>query len=242
VKCLLVLAALARLAHADPDDGRRWKHVAVIAALGAGYTALDLEERSLTPAACRWCTPTSFDVSVRDALRWNTPNRAATISTVTAFTLVPAVTGGLLVWCDRDIRERFDELVPIAESGLAALTLAQIVKPIVARQRPFSHFGGPSDNDSFYSGHATAAFAMAIAAGEVARARGKNTAAIYASGLALAATAAYLRIAADQHYVTDVAVGAVTGALVGYAWPHVADRYLYAPVPTPSGIAVVGSF
>jgi membrane-associated phospholipid phosphatase len=42
-----------------------------------------------------------------------------------------------------------------------------------------------------------------------------GTWAVAGVGFALATGVAYLRIAADQHYLTDVVAGAVIGGLVG---------------------------
>ena len=108
----------------------------------------------------------------------------------------------------------------------------QVVKFIVGRERPFVHAlpeadkpntAHPSDNNvSFYSGHATMAFAMAVSGGTVASMRALPAGArgSGARGLALAAATAYLRIAADRHYASDVTTGAVVGSLTGFAVPY----------------------
>jgi len=71
-----------------------------------------------------------------------------------------------------------------------------------------------SDNLSFFSGHATLAFALAVSAGTIASMRHHKLAALmWATGLVLASTGAYLRIAADRHYATDVIMGMVVGTV-----------------------------
>src|SRR6059058_3168029 len=72
------------------------------------------------------------------------------------------------------------------------------------------------DNLSFFSGHATLAFALATSAGTVASMRHHRLAPVmWAVGLLLATTGGYLRIAADRHYATDVLTGALVGSAVG---------------------------
>jgi membrane-associated phospholipid phosphatase len=108
--------------------------------------------------------------------------------------------------------------------------LNQGVKFAVGRERPFAHVlsedeklltDHPEDNNlSFYSGHASSAFALAVAAGTVAELRGyPNRGWVWAVGLPLAATTALLRMAADKHYLSDVAVGALVGSAFGVAVP-----------------------
>ena len=103
---------------------------------------------------------------------------------------------------------------------------------------------------SFYSGHATLAFAMAVSGGTVASMRGYRLAPwIWGAGLSLAAATAYLRIAADRHYASDVTVGAVIGSLTGFAVPYLFHnpkrRFMAAPAPLDHGgvaLAVRGTF
>ena len=108
--------------------------------------------------------------------------------------------------------------------------LGQLVKFSVGRQRPYAHAGaanpdggqGPYDaNLSFYSAHTNFTFAVAAAAGTVAAMRGYRWApAVYVVGGLVGAATGYLRIAADQHYFTDVLTGAVVGSAVGVGVPY----------------------
>ena len=72
---------------------------------------------------------------------------------------------------------------------------------------------------------------------------------IWAAGLAVAAVTAYLRIAADRHYASDVTVGAAIGSLTGFAVPYLFHnpkrRFVVAPAPLDHGgaaLAVRGMF
>ncbi len=64
---------------------------------------------------------------------------------------------------------------------------------------------------------------------------------IWAVGLAGAATVGYLRIAADQHYLTDVLVGAAAGSAIGFAVPYGFHRGAgaLAVTPVPGGGAML---
>jgi membrane-associated phospholipid phosphatase len=147
----------------------------------------------------------------------------------------------------------------ISEATSIAMAMNQTVKFIVGRERPFvhalpeadkPHTAHPSDNNvSFYSGHATLAFAMAVSGGTVASMRRYRLAPwIWGGGLALAAATAYLRIAADRHYASDVATGAVVGSLTGFGVPYLFHNprgLIVAPAPVDGGgaaLALRGTF
>ena len=104
--------------------------------------------------------------------------------------------------------------------GLAALS-ANILKHTIGRPRPkFMHAGnlefspaGGSGWDSFPSGHAAAAFAVAtVLATKFPRARWP----ILAVAVAIAAS----RIVRGSHYLTDVAGGAALGCVMGVIAAH----------------------
>jgi membrane-associated phospholipid phosphatase len=56
-------------------------------------------------------------------------------------------------------------------------------------------------------------------------------------GGAIAATTGYLRIAADKHWLTDVVVGALVGAGIGFALPFVFHSAVADP---PAGVTSSG--
>ena len=131
----------------------------------------------------------------------------------------------------------------ISEATAIAMAMNQVVKFIVGRERPFVHAlpeadkpntAHPSDNNvSFYSGHATLAFAMAVSGGTVASMRGYRLAPwIWGAGLALAAATrvsahrrrSSLRQRRDRRRVV--------GSLTGFAVPclfHGPRRVMVAP-------------
>jgi membrane-associated phospholipid phosphatase len=125
-----------------------------------------------------------------------------------------------------------DQLI-IGETTVVAAVINQVAKFALARERPFVHYlprapnalreltSSPSDDNlSFFSGHTTVAFAIATSSATVASMRGYRLAPVlWGTGLTLAASVGYLRIAADKHYLSDVLTGALVGSIVGVAVP-----------------------
>lgn len=242
---------------AEPTDRTRAYHAALTAAMGAAYLTLNYGINSdLAPTACRWCDPDAFDHAVRDGLVWHDTSAANSLSAATGFVAAPLAAVGLVAIAGghRGWRRHYDDVVPVVESALVASLVDYGVKIAVARQRPYAHFATPGtlapsddDNASFFSGHTTLTFSLAVSAGTIASDRGYALApAIWATGLTLATTTGYLRIAADKHYATDVLVGAAFGTLVGYAWPRLVHPWIHGGrvelVPTGTGLAAVGTF
>ncbi len=108
-----------------------------------------------------------------------------------------------------------EDLTRTGERLLATMALAagavHVTKFVFGRSRPYEGEGALSFNpgtpgSSFYSGHATMAFAMATALSEEI----DNTAAtviLYSA----ASLAGYSRVYDDQHWLSDVVMGAVMG-------------------------------
>jgi membrane-associated phospholipid phosphatase len=211
----------------------------------------------LAPSTCRWCDPPGFDSSVRDALRWHDIETANVISYIVPLGVEPLVLFGMdALAASRDQAApgtAWVDILLISEATSVAMAMNQVVKFAVGRERPFihalpedgkAHVAHPSDNNvSFYSGHATFAFAMAVSAGTIASMRRYRMApCFWATGLLLAAATAYLRIAADRHYFSDVTVGAVIGSATGALLPrffHGQRRVTVAPAPLENGGAVL---
>lgn len=229
-----------------------------------GWFGSELLKKHLAPIACRWCNGVpAVDTAVRNALVWQDTKTPNMLSNVSGFVLVPLAGVGLtaLAAYHNDALGNFDDgpgnfaadTVIIAEATAIAADLNQISKFLVGRERPFVHAlssdgkrttAQPSDNNlSFYSGHTNMAFALAVSSGTVASMRGYKWApGVWATGLSLAATTGYLRIAADKHYFSDVMTGAVIGSVVGFAVPyffHRADSTL--PVQTGSSGQKIGA-
>jgi len=253
-----LLVGISTDVSAGPDGQRLPYEPAVELPLTAagivGYLLSDtIFKDDLAPEGCRWCASNGFDRGIRDALLWDEPSDAETVSDL-GFVAVPLATLGVMAIESHDDRGVLVDAAIIIEAVTIATDLDQLVKMTVGRERPFVHAlppedkpltEHPADNDlSFYSGHTTWTFAFATAAGTIASRRGYDSAPyIWVGGLGLAATTGYLRIAADKHWGTDVLAGAALGAAIGYLVP----RYLHARrtvevAPLPDGVAITGSF
>jgi membrane-associated phospholipid phosphatase len=242
-----------------------------ITASGAAIAlSLELLAPKLAPSTCHWCdrdangtdTLNGFDASIRSHVRWSDTAAADKASTVIGYGLAPLAAAGvgtLLAAHDHRLSEVPVDALVVAEATVIALNINQVSKFLFARQRPEVHFRSPEqraanksteDNLSFYSGHTTFAFALGTSAGTVASMRRYQLAPIiWISGILLAAATGYLRIAADQHYATDVISGAVMGSAVGFGIPYFVHhptaasiRLTAMPSPGGGGLAVSGQW
>lgn len=257
---LAVLALAAAPAHAEPwyrgAHGKgRLENVAIFVGGGLVYVASEtFLKPDLAPLTCRWCSVDGFDASARDALVWGNPGAARTISNVEGFVVAPAtaVTLVLLGTADEPGGATWgrviDDAMPVLDTVVLSELAVQVVKFSVGRQRPFAHFGGATvvpgldNNVSFFSGHSTLVFGVATSAGMIAHRRHYWTEPyIWAAGMTLATTTAYLRVASDEHYMTDVLVGSAFGVLAGLTVPLLLDHGLEV-APTGNGLAIAGVF
>ncbi len=210
-------------------------------ALGAAGTWILLAAlQNQLSSSCRWCDRSSsggdglngFDRGARRALKWHDTAAANITSDISTFVAIPifTLTADLIATGSPHRWRRWAmDLLIISEATAVAGGLDYIVKYAVSRQRPYIHYEQLSgvmfkstadDNASFFSGHTTFAFAVATAGGTVASLRHYELAPfIWAVGMGLATLSGYLRVAADQHYLSDVIVGGVVGSAVGVAVP-----------------------
>lgn len=182
------------------------------------------------------------DEDIRSALRASTLERRfrardvsdVLLTTITTYPLVDA----LLVagWYRRSPGVALQ--MALIDMEVLALTtgVAGIFKSLVSRRRPYGRICGSErpwstrdcdSNDldySFFSGHAAISFASAsvncahhIWLGLYGSTGGDATSC--AAGFAVAATTSVLRIVGDQHYFSDVMVGAAVGTLIGFGVP-----------------------
>lgn len=206
--------------------------LAVTAASAIGWIGMSMAQNKLAPANCRWCQVDSFDKWGHDNLKWSNTGAANVSVYVTGYALAPLVAFGLDAFAahkDGAMSGFWPDALIIAEAASAACLASQIVKIAAGRERPRSYFGGgatnPADNLSFYSGHTTLAFSLAVSSGTVATMRGYTLAPwIWGSGLGVAAVTGYLSLASDRHYLTDVIAGAGMGAAFGFGIPYLFHR------------------
>lgn len=171
----------------------------------------------------------SLDRSIAEALGGGRGRQEA--AAISDFTLLAATSlpFGLATSGHPDARSR--DLAVVAGTFVVNLALLDAVKRLVDRPRPYAHFCRPYRPDdvcdpdahsSFYSGHASTSFSMAVSAGMLSHYHGyRNEGWVWATGMTLATTTGILRIAADKHYFTDVAAGAAAGMLTGWLIPRI---------------------
>jgi hypothetical protein len=124
------------------------------------------------------------------------------------------------------------QVVVYCEALLVSLAIDSLVKPLVGRPRPYtysydaglaSEAQGRDSHLSFYSSHASTAFAASVS-GALLFAQSTSDsnarAAVWGTELALAAATADLRTRAGMHFYSDVLVGALVGSAVGLAVPY----------------------
>lgn len=257
VRTLLLAAALvaARARPDEPPRALRWDLAADLSVTGAAVAvmvALAALQPQLAPLHCRICAPDPLDDSIRRLVLWSDAGAADTASTVIAGGLIPA---GLLAFglvsADRagNLGAGMVDALLIVQAVSIATVLEEGVKYAAGRLRPYAWYGqlppGRDRNLSFYSGHTSFAFATAAAAGTIFELRGyPGASAALGLGLAAATAVGYLRMAADQHYFTDVLAGAAVGGAVGFLVPWLFHRpRAEAPrpgdvLPAPGGFAI----
>jgi membrane-associated phospholipid phosphatase len=120
------------------------------------------------------------------------------------------------------------------EAVMVSLLVNGVTKYLVGRPRPYVYSNDPRVQDyahgegkdsrlSFYSGHASTTFAASVAgaylfAQNTTDKRARAT--VWGFELALAGATANLRTRAGKHFYSDVVVGALVGAAIGFAVPR----------------------
>ncbi len=178
-----------------------------------------------------------FDDRARTWLRSDTEAgrlRAQDISTMTQNVLVAfpylVESLGLGLGYHRNSEAAFQMAAINTQAFLVTAGATLLTKSLVSRERPYvagcsgGSCGGAGKNKSFISGHAAASFTGAglICAHHEALALFENAwadGAICGIAVAAAASTSLLRIASDEHYMTDVLAGAAVGILSGYFLP-----------------------
>lgn len=186
--------------------------------------------------------PNGIDEDVRDALRANTLHarfRArdisdALLSSVVAYPFIDA----LLVagWLRRSPEAALQMALIDMEVYAVTLGVLTAFKSFGNRERPYGRICGterPEDARdcdsrdryySFFSGHTAASFAAAsvncshhIYLGLYDSGWGDALSCV--AGFAVAGATGVMRVVGDQHYFSDVALGAAVGTLVGFGLP-----------------------
>jgi membrane-associated phospholipid phosphatase len=186
-----------------------------------------------------------FDRSIRKlALGRRSAAGRDVLDKVSSATLSATVLAPVGLLAASNVPDKWGRDLPVVmEATGLSLAISVAVKHVAHRSRPLDRFcredekKGPCRLDtrlSFYSGHASAAFAAAVATGSIADDHGfANRRWIWRTQLTLATVTGVLRVMADRHYATDVLVGMATGSLVGWLVPKMHQPH-QAPVITPA--------
>ena len=142
-----------------------------------------------------------------------------------------------------------------AETLLFAGGLTNLAKGIVQRKRPY-YFNpdepiglryNPAAAQSFWSGHTVVAFACAVNAAVMFQEYHPDSRwvkPIWIGGLSIATATGALRVAAGQHFPTDIIAAAAVGSFAGWVvprlhWNQDDDDRSWRAVFTGNGIAVL---
>ena len=252
----LALTLVAASVPAWPDAPALEVDVPVTAAIAGGALALwgagELAKGELTPGTCRWCDPPALDRHVRAQVVWSDPGAAGLLSDVLVFALPASLAGVDFLDAAGDLRRTSEDVLVSIEAVALAAVATQVTKSAVVRRRPAAWASGvrtgPDDDRAFFSGHVATAFAAAAAFGTVARLREyAGWPAIYAAGFTGATAVGYLRMAADEHWLTDVAAAAAVGTTLGMVVPLLhrggaSQRLSVAPLRGATGVVLTGRF
>jgi membrane-associated phospholipid phosphatase len=227
----------------------------VTGALAASTLTLMLLDNQLAPLQCRWCVPGSVDGDLSRSVQWSNPATANTLSNVMQIAVPVGVMGfGLFQAYRLDAPEAgWASVLLITEATSLAMLANVIVKYSVGRARPYVWQGTPElypsaadANLSFFSGHVTFVFAVVVSGSTLFFMQDMPGAPwVLGVGLAAASFTAYLRMAANKHYLSDVLVSAGVGSLVGWAVPYLFHKpgrrgppQAGDLMPAPGGIAI----
>jgi membrane-associated phospholipid phosphatase len=194
--------------------------------LGYGGTALFLGtefifKEDLTPVKARWSKPNTFDTFFRTNLKWDDADlsKAALYSDILLKgIIIPSVFLSSYKSGYKYSSYLLLQMQVLAGTGI----LTHAAKFIFGRERPYSYFntngpGFPQNNLSFFSGHSSFSYAVVTSSSYLLqKAHPAYSGLIWSSGLLLASTTAYMRVAADRHYMSDILTGMVIGSAIGY--------------------------
>jgi membrane-associated phospholipid phosphatase len=207
------------------------RDLTIIATAGAVAAGLELAAPALITRGCD-CQPDQVDALDRISLHHESTGLARTSNVLIGLLLAApfAIDAADLSRGPRWGRPFAEDATVLAETLVLSVAVAQAVKLAVQRPRPVLYRRGPDDsardaNDSylsFYSGHASLAFAAGSGYAATFFFRHPDSAwrpLVVGGAAAAGAAMALLRIYAGRHFPTDVAVGALVGTTIGITVP-----------------------
>lgn len=217
------------------------------------------------PQKCGWCDTRSslnpFDEAGIDAFAGANRKTWGIGSDMLGYVGMPVLTLGLGLAASLDADQgasakyrarRFGiDVLLMTEAVSTTLTVMDFTKYLSKRRRP-SAIDEPVDakrvvdqNLSFFSGHAALAFSLATSAGTIASLRHERLAPlVWVIGEAAATATAISRLAANQHFATDIIVGGAVGAGIGALVPVLhrvrTPLHLGGSASSTGGIVTIG--
>ena len=211
-------------------DGVR-ESLIFMSAIGSGIVGLTLND-DIVPftldeiSALNRNDVNKFDRSA--TYNWSTTSAQTTDFLAAALILSPTA----LAFSD-EIRNDFTPVLTMYfQTLILSETLPLVLKGITRRTRPFAYNENapledkqtPNARRSFFSGHTSVAFAMAVFLSTVYSDYHPNSKLkpfIWSVSLIAASTVGYLRYTAGKHFPTDIITGAVVGSALGYFIPFI---------------------
>ena len=175
----------------------------------------------LMPLEPRFSVPNHLDAQLRQKLYWGRAYQEQ--ARVWSDRLIWGVSLTSLVW--GPIMAQEHELAALINMEVFAVNsmVTNLAKIMAARERPYHHYGtskprGAEDHASFFSGHSSVAFSQAVTnAMLLSESYPEQSGLIWSSLISTAGLTAYLRVAGDMHYCSDVIIGAVAGSFIAWS-------------------------
>lgn len=241
VVCALAASARADEGHDEDQPAYRLRLDVDVPVMVGSALVTTVWFTDLGPA---WCAP-QCDPKGLDALDRPFAGRYhpgwTTAGTLTVAGLVVAAPATL--WAHERFALAANDTIVVAEAGIVTAGFAALFEAGVRRPRPFLYgTAAPlSEREStnaglaFFSGHTSDAFAVSIATYvTLSRLHSRYRYVALGVGLAASTFVGVSRVAAGDHFPTDVLVGAGVGASIGWLVPALHSRHIAV---TPTGIA-----
>jgi len=140
------------------------------------------------------------------------------------------ITPAFFAFSDKVTNDFVPVLTMYFETLMLSAAVPYVTKGVTQRVRPFAYNENALIEDkltknakrSFFSGHTTISFAMAVFVSTVYSDYYPNSdwkPVVWAGSLALATTVGVLRYSSGSHFPTDIITGAVVGSAIGYLIP-----------------------
>jgi membrane-associated phospholipid phosphatase len=231
--------------------------IATVVLGGALWAGTSFIGNTTAPAFCGTSTTPPCDASKLNAFDrlavGQSSGPARTAADIISFVPIAYLALDIFDVGPRQWKTYLTDLWVVAEALAWNGAIQDIVRRAVRRPRPFLYTPGlyPDERDraeasfSFYSGHTSFAFALAVSCSytfTLRHPRSKWRWVVWPALMAVASIEPVLRVYSGDHFPTDVIVGAVVGSAVGLLFPAVHRRVLRSPPKVLTGMRLVPTF